>query len=162
MAENQLHILERISQYLLQHELRLTTAESCTGGGLAHFITSLPGSSDWFDCGFVTYSNNAKRNLLGVHQLSLNNFGAVSEEVAIEMVRGAMEKADAQVSISVTGIAGPGGGSKEKPVGTVWIAWGMPVKEPTSRCFHFKGDRENVRKQTIDAAFIGLLDLLTN
>ncbi len=138
----------------------MTTAESCTGGWLAQQITSLAGSSDWFDCSFVTYSNSSKHKLLGVNLASLSEHGAVSEPVAIEMARGALDRADAQVAISVTGIAGPDGGTANKPVGTVWIAWIVPEKQPVARCFHFKGDRESIRLASVTAAFEGLRKLI--
>jgi len=160
MLDKPLVILDHIKGHLLSRGFKMTTAESCTGGWLAQQITSLAGSSDWFDCGFVTYSNSSKHNLLGVSQSSLNEHGAVSEQVAIEMASGALDHANADVAISVTGIAGPDGGTPDKPVGTVWVAWIVPGRPPVTRCFHFDGDRERVRLETVKAAFAGLLDLI--
>lgn len=160
MLDNMFAILDQIKQHLLSRGLKMTTAESCTGGWLAQQITSLAGSSDWFDCSFVTYSNASKHKLLGVNPETLKDHGAVSEQVAVEMALGAVERSDAQVAISVTGIAGPDGGTEDKPVGTVWIAWIVPEKQPVSRCFNFKGDRETIRLNSVKAGFEGLRNLL--
>jgi nicotinamide-nucleotide amidase len=160
MSASSIAILEDVKKQLLSRGLKMTTAESCTGGWLAQQVTSLAGSSEWFDCGFVTYSNSSKQNLLGVNPATLKEHGAVSEQTAIEMARGALDRADADVAISVTGIAGPDGGTPDKPVGTVWIAWVVPERPPVARCFHFDGDREMVRLETVRAAFAGLLELI--
>ncbi len=138
----------------------VATAESCTGGGVATAITNIPGSSQWFERGFVTYTNVAKKEMLGVSQDTLRKHGAVSEEVAREMAAGALERSHASVSVSVTGIAGPTGGSREKPVGLVWFAWGVRGGAIQARRFRFDGDRAAVRLQSVAVALQGLIDLL--
>lgn len=140
--------------------LTMATAESCTGGWIAQQATCLAGSSDWFECGFVTYSNRAKQSMLGVSEESLVRWGAVSEAVVKEMVSGALARSAAGAAVAVSGIAGPDGGSQQKPVGTVWLAWGREGGEPVARCFLFPGDREQVRWQTVVEAYRGLLALL--
>lgn len=137
--------------------LKLSTAESCTGGGLAYYITSVPGSSGWFERGFVTYSNQAKIDMLGVNASTLEKFGAVSAEVAREMAEGALKNSHADVSIAVTGIAGPDGGTKNKPVGTVWIAWAYKDAQTKTALQQYEGDRQQVREQTMINALIGIL-----
>lgn len=137
----------------------LALAESCTGGMTAAAVTSIPGSSGWFDRGFVTYSNEAKIQMLGVKAETLEKFGAVSEETAREMALGALKNSLAQIACSITGIAGPDGGTVEKPIGTVCFAWAtknQPVKSLTS---HFTGDRHSIRQQSAHAALAGLLVL---
>jgi len=134
----------------------LSCAESCTGGGIAAALTDIAGSSAWFDRGFVTYSNQAKREMLGVSDDTLTEFGAVSRETALEMATGALDRSAAQLSVAVTGIAGPGGGTPDKPVGTVWIAWATK-DQVGAVCECFAGNRAAVRAATIDAALIGLL-----
>ncbi len=150
-------LIEQLSQKLLAHQWKLATAESCTGGGLAYALTSLSGSSAWFERGFVTYSNSAKEELLGVQARTLTTFGAVSKQTAIEMAEGALRHSQAQVSIAITGIAGPLGGSQEKPVGTVWIALAS-IESPTS-CFTeiFSGTRQQIREQIILTALKKIL-----
>ena len=138
----------------------VATAESCTGGGVATAITRISGSAKWFDRGFVTYSNEAKRQMLGVSQLSLARHGAVSEEVAREMARGALARSPADVSVAITGIAGPTGGSRSKPVGLVWFAWGARGQLVQSRRFVFPGNRVEIRLQSVYVALQGLSDLL--
>ena len=138
----------------------VATAESCTGGGVAEAITRIPGSSAWFDRGFVTYSNESKRQALGVRTATLARHGAVSEAVAREMARGALRKSDAEISVAITGVAGPGGGSRDKPVGTVWFAWAVAGGEVATHVARFKGGREAVRRQSVAAALDGLIDLL--
>lgn len=138
----------------------VVTAESCTGGWIAQELTAIAGSSAWFDRGFVTYSNEAKQEMLGVRLETLSRHGAVSEETAIEMARGALEKGRGTVALAVTGIAGPTGGTAAKPVGTVCFAWatkGRPTRAQTKR---FSGDREAVRRQSVDHALAGMLELL--
>lgn len=152
--------LSEIAEILKSKGLMLATAESCTGGGIAEYCTSIAGSSDWFDCAVVTYSNRAKQKLLGVKDETLVNFGAVSHEVATEMVAGLIANTDADVGISVTGIAGPGGGTEFKPVGTVYIAWGGREKSVVVKKFQFPGDRETVRKSSVNAAVTGLVSYL--
>ena len=138
----------------------LVTAESCTGGWIAKSLTDIAGSSDWFDCGMVVYSYEAKQGLLGVRPQTLEEHGAVSRETAIEMVSGALVHSGASVAVAVTGIAGPGGGSPDKPVGTVWIAWKRRGGYARAQVFHFDGDREAVRRQTVGQALAGIAELL--
>ena len=138
----------------------LVTAESCTGGWIAKCMTDIPGSSEWFDCGMVAYSYEAKQALLGVRPQTLEEHGAVSRETAIEMVSGALVHSGATVAVAVTGIAGPGGGSPGKPVGTVWIAWKRRGGYARAEVFHFGGDREAVRRQTVGRALQGVEALL--
>jgi len=138
----------------------IATAESCTGGGVATAITRISGSAKYFDRGFVTYTNLAKKQMLGVKQRTLGNYGAVSEDVAAEMARGALRHSEADVSVAVTGIAGPTGGSRSKPVGLVWFAWAVKGRGVQTRCFRFKGDRTGIRLQAAAVALQGLIDLL--
>ena len=138
----------------------LVTAESCTGGWIAKTVTDIAGSSDWFDCGLAAYSYEAKQTLLGVRPETLEHHGAVSRETVIEMVSGALVHSGAGIAIAVTGIAGPGGGTPDKPVGTVWIAWKRRGGYPKAGLFHFQGDREAVRRQTVAAALRGLDELV--
>lgn len=138
----------------------LAAAESCTGGWVAQVITSLPGSSRWFERGLVTYSNDAKQELLGVRAETLERYGAVSEQTAREMAEGAVRHSHAAMGLAVTGIAGPGGGTPDKPVGTVCFAWagkGLPTHSCTC---HFSGDRHRVRQQSVITALEGALDFL--
>jgi nicotinamide-nucleotide amidase len=137
--------------------LMMATAESCTGGGIAEAITRIPGSSAWFDRGFITYSYEAKVDLLGVRRETLVDFGAVSEQTAQEMVSGAIARSRGQVAVAVTGIAGPDGGLPDKPVGTVWFAWKFPKRSVISEVCHFSGDRQAVRDQTVSHALAVLL-----
>jgi nicotinamide-nucleotide amidase len=141
--------------------LMLVTAESCSGGWIAKTLTDLPGSSAWFDTGVVTYSYEAKEALLGVNPRTLEHTGAVSEETVLEMVSGALARFGAGVAVAVTGIAGPSGGTPDKPVGTVWIGWKRRGGYGHAQLFHFPGDREAVRRQTVAAALIGLRKTLT-
>jgi len=137
----------------------LATAESCTGGWAAQVVTSVAGSSAWFERGFVTYSNAAKQELLGVRTETLRAHGAVSEETAREMARGALERSRATVAVSITGVAGPAGGTPEKPVGTVCFAWarGGAVRSETRQ---FGGDRESIRRQSVILALEGVMRAL--
>jgi nicotinamide-nucleotide amidase len=137
---------------------RLATAESCTGGGVAHAVTEIPGSSDVFDRGFVTYSNDAKVGMLGVPQALIDRDGAVSESVAIAMAQGAIRASLAQVAVSITGVAGPGGGTPAKPVGMVCFAWAMRGGATTARTHRLPGDRAEVRAVSVRLAIEGLLD----
>ena len=139
---------------------RLVTAESCTGGWIAKAVTDVAGSSDWFDCGLAAYSYEAKQALLGVRPETLERFGAVSRETVLEMGSGALVTSGATLAVAVTGIAGPGGGTPGKPVGTVWLAWKRRGGYPKAEVFHFDGDREAVRRQTVEAALQGLGALL--
>lgn len=134
----------------------LVTAESCTGGWIAKAVTDVPGSSDWFDCGMAAYSYEAKQALLGVRPQTLETHGAVSRETVIEMVAGALVNSGASVAVAVTGIAGPGGGSEDKPVGTVWVGWKRRGGYAKAEVFLFDGDRDAVRRQTVAAALLGL------
>lgn len=154
-----LALVNRIAELALTANYQLATAESCTGGGVAKALTEIPGSSAWFTCGLVTYSNLAKQQLLGVANSSLEKHGAVSEQVVKEMVSGACEKGAAQLAVAVSGVAGPGGGSPEKPVGGVWLAWGNATQQQT-KLFHFEGDRREIREASIDKALEGLLEWL--
>ncbi len=144
-----------------QHKLMVVTAESCTGGWIAKTLTDLPGSSAWFDAGVVTYSYGAKEALLGVNPRTLERTGAVSEETVLEMVSGALARFGAGMAVAVTGIAGPSGGTPEKPVGTVWIGWKRRGGYARAKLFHFAGDREAVRRQTVAAALAGIRETLT-
>ena len=163
-------LVTRLSALLLHHGWMLTTAESCTGGLIAAACTELAGSSHWFERGFVTYSNEAKHEALGVSHAVLESHGAVSQAVAQAMALGALRHSAAQVSVAVTGIAGPTGGSADKPVGTVWLAWALPSETgptlgaetawvKTERC-QFKGDRAAVREATVAHATHTLLHWL--
>ena len=147
---------ELLAKRLKHQQLMVVTAESCTGGGIAHVLTSIAGSSRWFERGFITYSNEAKQDMLGVQADILESHGAVSEETALAMARGAITCSRGHVSVAVTGIAGPDGGTEEKPVGTVWIAWGQKLGYAEAQCFHFVGGRDAVRQQTILEAIRGL------
>lgn len=136
------------------------TAESCTGGWIAKMITDIPGCSEWFDCGLAAYSYEAKQALLGVRPETLMQHGAVSRETVLEMVSGALVTSGAGLAVAVTGIAGPTGGTPGKPVGEVWIGWKRRGGYPRAEVFHFRGDREAVRRQTVAVALQGLLGLL--
>jgi len=135
---------------------QVTPAESCTGGGIAEAITRIAGSSAWFEAGFVTYSNQQKTRQLEVPEPLFTRVGAVSREVVEAMVQGAQAQSGARFAVAVSGVAGPGGGSPEKPVGTVWLAWGAG-DEVSSERRHFAGNRDEVRRQTVIAALEGLI-----
>ena len=139
---------------------KLVTAESCTGGWAAQAVTAVAGSSDWFERGFVTYSNEAKRELLGVRAETLERDGAVSEQTASEMARGALQRSHGTLALAITGIAGPGGGSAAKPVGTVCFAWARSGGAARSETMRFKGNREAVRRQSVIHALQGVIDML--
>ena len=151
-------LISNVAENLAKRHSRLATAESCTGGLISKLCTDRAGSSDWFDRGFVTYSNEAKQDMLGVSSSLIEGYGAVSEPVAIEMAKGALVSSLADYSIAVTGVAGPGGGSEEKPVGTVWIAVAGPGQQMATR-YQFEGDREAVREATAKQALTDLLSL---
>jgi len=140
---------QRVAQRLLVQNRKLAVAESCTGGWLSKVLTDIAGSSEWFDRGFVTYSNDAKMDMLGVNDLIIETEGAVSRLVVEEMAIGALFNSDAQVSLAISGIAGPGGGTADKPVGTVWFAWGLHNEVPLTRLQHFSGDRDAVRSAAV-------------
>ncbi len=156
---------QQLGALLLRERLMLATAESCTGGGVAYAVTQISGSSAWFDRGFVTYSNESKIKVLGLSPIYLRDFGAVSEPVARSMALGCLNHSLAQTAVAVTGIAGPEGGTVEKPVGTVCFAWAMrrdaavaPWVRTATRLFD--GDRASVRTQSIIEALDGLIVLL--
>lgn len=151
-----------LGQVCLERRLVVATAESCTGGWIAQVITHTPGSSAWFDRGFVTYSNKAKIEMLGVQPDTLKSFGAVSLETASEMAAGALTQANATISVAITGIAGPTGGTAEKPVGTVCFAWCMKGGVPSCERRFFIGSRETVRRQAVIHALEGLISLARN
>jgi nicotinamide-nucleotide amidase len=145
---------------LRDQDMLLATAESCTGGWVAQTVTAVAGSSRWFERGFVTYSNAAKMEMLSVRANTLNAHGAVSEQTAGEMAVGALAHSHAQVAVAITGIAGPEGGSPDKPVGTVCFAWARTNRKVATGTRHFSGDRDSVRHQAVQAALKGVLELL--
>jgi nicotinamide-nucleotide amidase len=153
---------EVVAEAARRQRLMVVTAESCTGGWIAKCLTDIAGSSAWFAAGVVAYSYEAKEALLGVNPRTLEQFGAVSEEVAREMVAGALARMGGDVAVAVTGIAGPSGGTPDKPVGTVWIGWKRRGGYAQARVFHFEGDREAVRRQTVATALEGLRHILTD
>jgi nicotinamide-nucleotide amidase len=152
---------EQVAEILRADGGMLATAESCTGGWIAKTCTDLPGSSEWFESAAVTYSNRAKQALLGISATTLEKHGAVSRECALEMVAGALVRFEASVAVAVTGIAGPTGGTPDKPVGTVWIAWQRRDHEARVEPFRFDGDRDAVRRQTVAVALEGVKKILT-
>ena len=158
MSESSLYLLAELAgKSLSQHGLKVASAESCTGGGVMSALTDIPGSSGWCEGGFITYSNAAKQQLLGVPESVLDQCGAVSEETVRAMAEGALTRCDASVTVAVSGIAGPDGGTKTKPVGTVWIAWSGIGQQTAAQRFLFDGDRASVRRQTVYAALDGLI-----
>ena len=152
-------LAQKVGERLKAARAKLVTAESCTGGWAAQVVTSVAGSSAWFERGFVTYSNEAKRELLGVQEGTLRAHGAVSEETAREMAQGALNRGKGTVALAVTGVAGPGGGSPGKPVGTVCFAWASE-RSVSSETRQFTGDRESVRRQSVVRALEGVLQHL--
>lgn len=152
----------QVGQALKQAGLSLATAESCTGGWVGEALTSVAGSSQWYERGFITYSNMAKREMLGVKTAILSRFGAVSEHAARAMAEGALAASHADVALAITGIAGPGGGSMEKPVGTVCFAWAARRAATAACTRHYHGDRESIRRSAVAAALEGVLDLLNS
>ena len=156
-----MHILAtQIGESLKAHGMLLATAESCTGGGVAQAVTEVAGSSAWFERGFITYSNLSKQQMLGVGVETISRHGAVSEAVVREMVAGALRYSGAQVALAVSGIAGPGGGTADKPVGTVWFAWGLREGLTFARLHHLDGGRAEVRTQAVRIALQGVAELL--
>ena len=156
-----LELARKAGTLLKDQGLRLTTAESCTGGWVAKVLTDVPGSSQWFERGVIVYSNAAKMELLGVSRHTLETYGAVSREVAAELARGAVSRAAAEVSLAVTGIAGPDGGTSVKPVGLVWLAWYREGAAPALTYEgHFQGGRESIRRQAVAAVLQGLVEFL--
>ncbi len=155
-----LQLSELLGQKLQARTWRVATAESCTGGGISAAITAVAGSSAWFEYGIVSYANQAKQTLLKVDSKILAQEGAVSQAVVEQMVAGVLVLANADIAVAVSGIAGPSGGTTEKPVGTVWFAWGLASGEIYSECFLFAGDRVAVQQQSVMQALNGLLELL--
>jgi nicotinamide-nucleotide amidase len=152
-------IVAELADELLLRRWRMATAESCTGGGMAVACTDLAGSSAWFECAFVTYTNEAKQSMLGVSAQLLEQHGAVSAETVQAMVKGAVDKSCARVAIAASGIAGPGGGTPDDPVGTVWLGWG-DADHQAVYCYHFDGDRSAVRIAAVKQGLSGLLGWL--
>jgi nicotinamide-nucleotide amidase len=150
-------LAEALGRVLKGRKAQLVTAESCTGGWVAQAVTAVPGSSEWFERGFVTYSNASKEEMLGVTSATLARHGAVSEETAREMALGALARGRGTVALAITGVAGPSGGSEAKPVGTVCFAWASRGGAARSETRHFPGDREAVRRQSVEHALAGLL-----
>jgi nicotinamide-nucleotide amidase len=153
-------LAEQVGAALRTRSLMLATAESCTGGWVGEALTAVPGSSDWFDRGFITYSNAAKQEMLGVAAATLATCGAVSEQTVREMASGALNNSRAQAALAISGIAGPGGGTAEKPVGTVWIAWAFASGAVASEKRVYAGNRREVRQQAVARALQGLLECL--
>lgn len=160
MNVNLMETVAEVGDTLREKRWKLATAESCTGGLVAAACTNVPGSSDWFAGSVVAYSNNVKMALLGVAGDLLTRVGAVSEEVVTIMAPAVMRTVGAHVSIAVSGIAGPAGGTEDKPVGTVWMAWANQEGDLRTELFHFEGDREQVREQAVVAALEGLRSFL--
>ena len=156
------NIVKELGETMVAQDLMLATAESCTGGWIAQVVTSLPGSSEWFDSGFVTYSNGAKQRLLGVSEalLDVDGPGAVSEETVRAMAKGALANSTADVAVATSGIAGPAGGTPDKPVGTVWFGWAHRDGRCKAKLQHFSGDRYSIRLDSVEKALVGVLDLL--
>ena len=152
-------IAQQLGEMLCKKNAKLTTAESCTGGGISEAITAVSGSSQWFEFGFVTYANSAKQQLLGVSKQTLDQYGAVSEQVVEQMAQGAIQQSRADYAIAVSGIAGPEGGTEDKPVGTVWVCWQTPT-ESWAQKFILSGDRQAVRKAAIKKSLQQLLQHL--
>lgn len=152
-------LAKQVGKALKSHGVMLATAESCTGGGIAQAITRVSGSSAWFDRGFITYSNISKQEMLGVSPDTLEKHGAVSEVTVREMADGALQFSGAQVALAVSGIAGPTGGTPQKPVGTVWFAWASGRTVNTA-CHHLSGDRNAIRVKAVRIALQGVLDLM--
>ena len=150
----------KVGDALKAKALVMAAAESCTGGWIGQAVTMVPGSSKWFDRGFVTYTNEAKQDMLGVSAETLKEFGAVSEQAVREMAAGSLARSRAHIAVAVSGVAGPGGGSPDKPVGTVWLAWAEKGGKLTAKSIRFHGDRDRVRRQTVMAALEGLVAML--
>ncbi len=154
-------LVTQVGRVLVEHNSMVVTAESCTGGMIAEALTSVGGSTAWFDRAYITYSYESKREMLGVNKLTIQKKGAVSQACVEEMALGALQQSHAKVSVACSGIAGPTGGTLDKPVGTVWLAWAIQGQSAVvSKAFLFSGDREAVREQTTEAALKGILKLL--
>ncbi len=160
MNSAHIKLAEEVGALLLENELKLATAESCTGGGIAAAVTDVAGSSGWFDRGFVAYSNKAKQDLLGVNEATIARHGACSTPVACEMALGAVANSLANVAVSVTGIAGPSGGTDAKPVGSIWVAWADNSGIIKSNEVRFHGNRESIRSSTVEHALRGVKEYL--
>lgn len=158
--QNIYSLSELLGQQLLARQWRVATAESCTGGAIAAAITQVAGSSAWFEYGVVTYANRAKQHLLEVQDTTLAEAGAVSEAVVVEMARGALALSRADIAVAVSGIAGPAGGSADKPVGTVWFAWALATGEVHTQKRLFSGGRIAVQVQAVEQGLRGLLSVL--
>ncbi len=154
-------LAEQVGQALKARGLMLTTAESCTGGWIAAAITAVPGASDWFERGFVTYTYISKREMLGVRSETLGTYGAVSEATVREMATGALAHSHAQIAVAVSGVAGPSGGTADKPVGTVCFAWAVEHEAAESETRYFEGTRDQVRRESVIHALSGVLYRLT-
>lgn len=150
----------QVGAALKTHGMMLATAESCTGGGVAQAVTDIAGSSVWFERGFVTYTNQAKIEMLGIRQSTLDAYGAVSEMTVREMAAGAIAHSHAHIALAVSGIAGPSGGTPDKPVGTVWFAWAFRHGEVVAQRYQLVGDRASVRSQSVQLALQGVLNQL--
>ncbi len=150
----------QVGEALKSHGLMLATAESCTGGAVAMAVTDIGGSSAWFERGFITYANDAKQEMLGVEQDTMIRYGAVSEAVVREMVTGALRHSHAQMALAVSGIAGPSGGTPDKPVGTVWFAWGIKGGQCLAQLHRLSGNRAEIRARSVHIALQGVLELL--
>ncbi len=161
MGKDSKELVQQLASRLLKQHQKICTAESCTGGLIAKTLTDLAGSSDWFERGFVSYSNQAKNEMLAVPSSVIEDYGAVSEPVASAMVNGALRHSQADYAVAVTGVAGPGGGNAEKPVGTVWIAVAS-ADEAKASLYNFNGDRETVREVTLIAALEALIELVNS
>ena len=160
--QHQVMLRDRLASQLKARGLRLASAESCTGGAIARLCTDMPGSSDWFDCAIVSYSNASKHRLLGVPVETIEQSGAVSEHTVRAMLGGLFERTDAGLGVAVSGIAGPGGGTADKPVGTVWIAVGLRNTPASAQRFLFSGVRHQVREQSLSAALELLLETISS
>jgi len=154
-------LARKVGERLKSGRAMLATAESCTGGWVAQALTAVPGSSEWFERGFVTYSDASKREMLGVGAVTLARHGAVSEETVREMALGTLANSHAQLSLAISGVAGPTGGTAAKPVGTVCLAWALRDGPLRAETRHYTGDRESIRKQSVVRALEGVLELLT-
>ncbi len=155
-------LVAKVGKALKKHNATIVTAESCTGGLTAEALTSVSGSTAWFDRAYVAYSYESKREMLGVKEMTIQKKGAVSKECVEEMAIGGLQNSHAKICVACSGIAGPGGGTLDKPVGTVWISWALQGhKEIVSKLFHFKGERYAVREQTTEESLKGVLDILS-
>ena len=153
-------ILRKVSKMLHENNLSVVSAESCTGGWVAKQLTDLAGSSAIFDRGYVTYSNQAKQDMLGVSTEALDNYGAVSEQVVIEMVEGALKNSQADIALSISGVAGPEGGTADKPVGLVCFGWKKRDEEAKTETIIFAGNRDEIRRQAVDFSLEGVINLI--